>query len=359
MGDDSLASFVNAVSGQDMLAVEERFEGGYVRLRTAEAQRRQAKHDIRCVEDIVIELLRNARDAAARRIYVATTRADATRTLVVLDDGDGIPPNMHELVFEPRVTGKLETMVVDSWGVHGRGMALYSIACNVEHAGVFSSDAGLGTSLGVTADTAQLPEKADQSTAPLLAKDEDGKLQVARGPHNIVRTAVEFALEEKEHVTVYLGSPAEIVATLRAHGAKQLDDEQLLFCDDIGTLPVCLRPAAAADAAELVAISEQLGLCISERTAHRVLAGQIHPVSSLLKSLDRTRASHTQHHEQALYKDSRGLKIAPEDLERFSHALQDSFEPLAERYFLELNAAPKIRVGKDGITVTFSIDKKL
>lgn len=52
------------------------------------------------------------------------------KTLAFLDDGDGIPIEMHERVFEPRVTSKLETMVMDKWGVHGRGMALYSIKAN-------------------------------------------------------------------------------------------------------------------------------------------------------------------------------------------------------------------------------------
>ena len=52
-----------------------------MRLRVAEAERRQAKHDIRCIEDVVIEMLRNARDAGARHIYVASSREGDTRTI--------------------------------------------------------------------------------------------------------------------------------------------------------------------------------------------------------------------------------------------------------------------------------------
>jgi hypothetical protein len=40
------------------------------------SERRQAKHDIRGIEDIVVELLRNARDAHAQRIFLATGRGD-------------------------------------------------------------------------------------------------------------------------------------------------------------------------------------------------------------------------------------------------------------------------------------------
>ena len=47
-----------------------------------EAERRQAKHDIQHVEDIVIEMLRNARDAGADKVYLATTKEDGVRTLV-------------------------------------------------------------------------------------------------------------------------------------------------------------------------------------------------------------------------------------------------------------------------------------
>lgn len=48
---------------------------------------RQAKHDIQHVEDIVIEMLRNARDAGADKVYLATTKEDGVRTLVFLDNG--------------------------------------------------------------------------------------------------------------------------------------------------------------------------------------------------------------------------------------------------------------------------------
>ena len=112
------------MGGERALRVEESLGAGYVRLRVAEAERRQAKHDIRSVEDIVIELLRNSRDAGARHIYVATSKEGALRTITILDDGQGIPKDMQEKIFEARVTSKLESMHMDRWGIHGRGMAL-------------------------------------------------------------------------------------------------------------------------------------------------------------------------------------------------------------------------------------------
>ena len=127
-----LIDFVASVNGEANLRVEESLGSGFVRLRTSEAERRQAQQDIRCVEDAVLELVRNARDAGATHVYVASSRQGSTRTLVVLDNGCGIPRPFWTRVFEPRVTSKLESFHEDAWGVHGRGMALFSISQNAE-----------------------------------------------------------------------------------------------------------------------------------------------------------------------------------------------------------------------------------
>ena len=164
-----LVSFVASMGGERQLRVEENLGEGYVRLRVAEAERRQAKHDIRCVEDVVIEMLRNARDAGARHIYVATTRVGNLRTTTMLDDGSGIPADMQSRIFEARVTSKLESVRMDRWGVHGRGMALYSVKENTVSAEVMSSALGKGSSIRVVTDADVLSERADQSSWPSSA----------------------------------------------------------------------------------------------------------------------------------------------------------------------------------------------
>jgi hypothetical protein len=354
MADGKLIDFIEQVSGGTHLRVEENLGNGFVRLRSEEAERRQAKHDIRQVEDIVIEMLRNARDAKASKVYIATVKEGDIRTLTIIDDGEGIPVDLHELIFEPRVTSKLETMLEDEWGVHGRGMALFSIRSNVTSARVVSSGVGLGSALALEIDTGQLSEKTDQSTFPQVKKSEDGKLYVAKGPHNILRSALEFSLAHRRKPDVFLGSPSEIAATLLDQGHRSLSNDDLLFCDDVESLPISRRLAASGDAADLMVNCARIGLNISERTAHRILVNQIAPLPTLL---DRAKGERGKIVSPDLSRDNRSLKLAKEDVEEFSRAMENAFEILAERYYLSLTDTPRITVKGDVLTVRFPIEK--
>lgn len=354
MPDGKLIDFIEQVSGGTHLRVEENLGSGFVRLRSEEAERRQAKHDIRCVEDIIIEMLRNSRDAKATRVYIATTKESDIRTLTIIDDGEGIPANLHELIFEPRVTSKLETMLEDEWGIHGRGMALFSIKSNVKSAKVLSSGVGLGSALVLEIDTRLLTEKADQSTFPQVKKDENGVLRVAKGPHNILRLALEFALANRKKPEVYIGSPSEIAATLLEQGHRSLSNDDLLFCDDVETLPISQRLAASGDATELMLNCARIGLNISERTARRILLNQILPLTSLL---DRIKGARTVGFVADLSKDNRTLKLAQQDVEEFSRAMEKAFEILAERYYLSMSDAPRVIIKGDMLTVRFPFEK--
>lgn len=353
---DSLIELVNAVSGETYLKVEESLGDGYVRLRISEAERRQAKHDIRAVEDVVVELLRNARDAHAQRIFVATAREGDIRAITMIDDGVGIPSQLHDAVFEPRVTSKLETMVMDRWGVHGRGMALFSVRSNVKSARVAASELHKGASVAIETDTTELAERADQSSWPVVERDSAGVLQVVRGPHNITRRVIEFACEHPE-LDVYLGSPVEVLATLTSLAHGVLETSELMFLDDPTRLPVWQRPAAATDAAELVGIARSLAVPISERSAHRILGSELaplEPVLSLVLAEDEPEAAAGPD----IYRDRRGLKIHHGDLTEFKREVTAAFDRLAERYYLHLRSEPRVTVSRDGISVRFDVDKE-
>jgi len=354
---DSLIGFVNAVSGDTYLKVEEDLGDGFVRLKISEAERRQAKHDIRSAEDVIVELLRNSRDAHAQRIFVASSREGDTRTLTVIDDGIGVPPSLQERIFEPRVTSKLETMVMDRWGVHGRGMALFSVRSNVSSARLAVSGLHKGTSVSVVIDASDLPERADQSTWPLVERTEDGSLKVVRGPHNILRRVVEFALEH-QGVDVYLGTPTEIVATLSAVSRDALDPADLLFTDDLGRLPVWQRPGAASDASELVEVAESVAVPISERTAHRVLSGELAPLEPVLSQVLGVGEPVAEPASPDIYRDRRGLRLHAGDLVEFRRELTKAFDSIAEKYYIHLKTEPKITVGRDDIRVRFDVEKE-
>jgi len=352
----SLEAFIASMGGERQLRVEENLGAGFVRLRVAEAERRQAKHDIRCVEDAVIELLRNSRDAGARRIFVATTREGDLRTTTILDDGSGIPQEMHERVFDARVTSKLESMRMDRWGVHGRGMALYSVRENAESIRVMSSDAGLGCSIKMVTDASKLAERADQSTWPRIGVDDDGTQSIVRGPHNIIRACCEFALDEAGVCEVYLGSPAEIVSSVRMHVRPSITGAELLFIDALEELPVLDRLSVAADASELLRVASSLGLEMSERTAHRIVSGEIRPLRSIYSRLTHKMPA-SKDREIDLTRDSRKLRITEQDIKEFSRIMERDFSFLAQRYYLSLSDDPIIRYTNGKITVTFAVEE--
>ncbi|MGI6591376.1 MAG: ATP-binding protein [Eggerthellaceae bacterium] len=362
MDDQSLPQFLQEVTGDSHLRVEADLGDGFVRLRSSEAERRQAKQDIRSVEDIVIEMLRNARDAGAHLVYLATAREGARRTLTFIDDGCGIPASLFDAVFEPRVTSKLDTFHSDRWGVHGRGMALYGIRMNAERARVVASAPGKGSSLQVVADTGKLPERADQSAIPHLVLAEDGRM-VMRGPRNINRMVAEFVVEEQQGCQVFLGSPIEVVASMVDAGTRALSIRERTFVADPEAYPLCLRPALAADPEELAALSRSLGLDMSERSARRILDGQVAPLQPFLSVLyghqrqdadgDSASAISAPASPEELKRasDPRGLRITRTDIARLQEAVQHAWAPIAQSYYLDGKVKPQVRVTKEGVRI--------
>lgn len=351
---ESLADFIAKTGHAASLRVEESFGDGFVRLRVDEAERRQAKHDIRSVEDAAIELLRNARDAGAHTILFALQKADGIRTLTVVDDGAGIPLDMQERIFDARVTSKLDTMHMDAWGVHGRGMALFSIRQNAKEARVVASAPGKGTSIQTIFDTSSIPEKADQSAWPEYERSDDGTISIVRGPHNLLRCSCEFALEDKGACEVYVGSPAEVIASARRHVRIPRDVREKILTTRLEDLPLLLRLRLAPDAEELAQIAASVGLDISERTAQRILSGEISPAQGAYAYLRGKKAAERRGPRKIdLEKDQRSLKISKEDLEKFRGMLARDFQYLEDRYYLELAAPPEVRVSSGRLSCTF------
>lgn len=362
--DDSLTSFIEEVCGDSHLRVEDDLGGGYVRLRVSEAEKRQAKQDIRGVEDAIIEMLRNARDAHSRHIFVAVSREGSKRIVTMIDDGDGIPSNMHQEVFKPRVTSKLDSMHMDEWGVHGRGMALYSIKSNVEQIELVASAPGLGSSFFFTCDTDVLSEKTDQSSMPTLSLDEVDGSVVFRGPKNINRSVVEFAYDCQETCSVYLGSPTDIAATLFEYGISTVSKSRRMFKGDCEDASLLKRLAYASDPESLSRIAAGIGLDISERSARRILSGEIKPIEDILAGTKRkpeavgmSQGKSAAAKKRVLEKDARGLKLHSDDLEMFEDAVMAGYQSLARDYFLEPSVTPAIKVTSEELVIKIPLSK--
>ncbi|MBR3181720.1 MAG: ATP-binding protein [Eggerthellaceae bacterium] len=361
MADQSLADFVESVSGGSHLRVEYDFGDGFVRLHTSEAERRQAAQDIRNTESIVLELLRNSFDAHASRMFVAMSREGDKRLLTVIDNGLGIPGSMHDHVFEPRVTSKLNTNHMDAWGMHGRGMALYSIRVNADIARVMQSGPNLGCSIHVETNTKKLSERSDQSSFPTFDLSENGNVNV-RGPRNILRTACEFALETRDACSVYVGSPVEVAATIYAYGMSTLSTIDRVFCKDVSELPLVKRLATSPDPDTFASLATEMGLDVSPRSARRIIDGEIRELDSMLDRITirnlGQQPSSSKTSKRRLRDDARSLKLEKEDAKLLADSVSSAYADIAERYYLEADVEPTVRSGRDRITINIPVVKR-
>ena len=220
---------------------------GFARLTGVEGARRGPSR-ISYVEDALLELLRNARDAGATRIYVASTlQHKRYRTLTVIDDGHGIPETHRDLILEPGVTTRHLDPVAHPEdppaAPHGAGLSLYQIKTRSLDTRVRS--ASNPTSIQTTFDTNTLPERALQSTT-------------RPSNSNLRATLLTFADSTNRHgktLEAYYGSPARILATLLLNRIIQPEKEIK-----------ALREAAV-----------RLGLVVSARSVRRVLRGEVRP----------------------------------------------------------------------------------
>ncbi len=347
------------------MRVEEDFGQGYVRLKSSEADRRQAAQDIRSSEDVVLEMLRNSRDAGASHIFIATHKEGDIRTIVVIDDGCGIPPEMHELIFLPRVTSKLDSAKADRWGYHGRGMALFSIKENVESIFVCDSSSGIGSAIKAKLDSTHLSEKADQSTFPRFELV-DG-VHVMRGPKNILRTVSEFAIENRTEIEIYCGSPTEIACALYEYGKRSLTPSNRVFHQADCNRSLTLLPSMSLEAKELSECASRLGLDISERSARRIMNGEIDHLPSMIERIEHESFAGSEN--ASTHSERRGgdnssnnlasavfskARISQTDINDLAVAASDIFGVIAEKYYLR-RCDPSITQKGGKLTIQFDL----
>ena len=223
---------------------------GFARLTGVEGLRRSPRR-LRSVEDALVELLRNARDAGARNVYVASSlRARRYRALTVIDDGRGIPETHKRLIFEPGVTTRHLRPVEDAaaGSAHGAGLSLHHIKNAAVSAEVCSASSP--TSLRVVFDTEFLPERSLQSSSRPSGS-------------NLLATLAKF-VQAPNAPRLYHASPARILTRL-------LQNRIIQSSKDAGSSAGVRQKA------------EALGLEVSSRTVQRVLGGEVEAAGEVVE----------------------------------------------------------------------------
>jgi len=289
-----LTRFLSDLDIKDKLNIEEDLGNGYVKLKISEAERRQALQDIHTVEDIIIELLRNSRDAGSKNIFIGTKKiGDNRRVIYCIDDGDGIPPKFHNLIFQARVTSKLDDGIKDSYGFHGRGMALFSMKLTADEVRITFSDHLKGTSLYIDVNLEVIPEKKDQALLPQLI-DNDGKPCLAGGVNNIIKVILEFALQNNS-INFYYGTPSQIITTMRQLSFKKNNqkdcpkfnhwDEFFNFIMEDKT-PIANFPSLTDNYNILDEITKKFfNMDISQRNLQRIIYNEINALEPINSNL--------------------------------------------------------------------------
>jgi hypothetical protein len=224
---------------------------GFARLTGVEGARRGPSR-ISYVEDALLELLRNARDAGATTIYVASTLKNKRyRTLTVIDDGHGIPESHRDLILEPGVTTRHLDPVTDpedpAAAPHGAGLSLYQIKIRSLDTRVLS--ASNPTSIQTTFDTNTVPERALQSTT------RPSKTNLRATLHRFVQSTNRHGYRHDKTLEAYYGSPARILTTLLHNRI--------------------IQPKEGIEGMREAAV--KLGLELSARSVRRVLRGEVWP----------------------------------------------------------------------------------
>lgn len=211
--------------------------GGFARLTGVEGARR-APSRILTVEDALRELARNAVDAGARNIYVATSlHARRYRELIVLDDGCGVPEPYRERIFEPGVTTRHLSPSRTDGDTHGAGLSLYHLKESALSAEVLSLREP--TSIRAVFDTQILPERDLQSASRASST-------------NLLATLRAFA-EKTSAPEIYYGAPASMIALLL--------DKRIIPAGSTVELERWCR--------------KRMGAGLTRRTLQRVLKGQV------------------------------------------------------------------------------------
>ncbi len=376
-----LKKFLSELNIKDSLNVEEDLGNGYVRLKISEAERRQALQDINSVEDIIVEMIRNSRDAGSSNIFIGTKKIeDKRRKIYFIDDGGGIPPNLQNLIFESRVTSKLENGIKDPYGFHGRGMALFSIKLSVDDIKIIFSEKSKGASFYIDIDLTKIPEKKDQSLMPQIIKT-DGNLNIIGGVNNIIKTIIEFQLQNRE-INFFFGSPTQILSTMREISRKDLKKnnypefdewEKLIKFIQKNNIKVTEIPILTDNYTVMEIISKNIfNMDISQRGIQRIIYNEIKALEPLKidsdndlkvppvsRNSDKDNESKTSDKKLLLYDESKlASRFKDDEIRCIIKAAKDKIRELGDKYFVTTGENIEYKKANNIIKISIELKQK-
>ncbi len=377
--------FLSELEIKESLNVEEDLGNGYVRLKISEAERRQALQDINSVEDVVVELLRNSRDAGSKNIFIGTKKIeDKKRIINIIDDGIGIPRDLQNLIFESRVTSKLENGKKDYYGFHGRGMALFSLKLNVEDIKLSFSGKSSGASFYIVIDLTKLPEKKDQSLMPHIIKN-DEDTEVTGGVNNIIKTIIDFQFQNHQ-IDFYYGSPIQILATMRESAIRnhksgtihKFDEwEKLKDFIDVSKVKVTEIPALTDNFNLLEEISLNIfEMNISKRGIQRIIYNEVNPLNPLKIDLNigtgmedtgsleddggsQIGPAKKKERKLILYDESRlASRFKDEEIRCIISTIEQKIEELGSKYFITADKNIELKKSNNALNIIIELKQK-
>ena len=186
-------------------------------------------------------------------------------------------------------------------------------------------------------DSHQLSERKDQSSPPDLVR-RSGEWQVLRGPKNIIRTVVEFALRHQE-LKISLGSPVEIAATCfqlaATDGQAESPWSTLRHDRDAATIGARLHGT--------------LGLDVSTRSIHRIISGEASFMIPVPDQLEEGRPSIKNERPKvpSTPLQPMSVNLSQQDIDDISSGVGAVVRPVADRYFANVGQDVKVRFDRE------------
>ena len=100
-------------------------------------------------------------------------------------------------------------------------------------------------------------------------------------------------------------------------------------------------------------------MSLSERTARRIMDGQVSFLSPILDDIVIESQPTDAHPRKRQRKKTRPYALTQDDKELLASGVMDAYAEISRRYYLEAGVEPSIQAKADRITITIPVVKRL